>query len=67
MENLSMTEIFDVADKLYRYMNPVGNMCTPNIAYELSEKWYKEYEVSNTDLPFYDWCIENKSTPKINL
>jgi len=69
MEILTTTEIFNVAERLYRYMNPNGKMDTPNIAYELSEKWYKEYEISgsNSDLSFYEWCIANKSKPKITL
>jgi hypothetical protein len=59
-EQLSIQEIFDVADMLYKLQNPESNMCTPNIAYELTEKWYKEYQNSDSLHTFSYWCIQNK-------
>lgn len=60
MIHLSQEQRFETAEKLYRYINPTSKMDTPNTAYELTEKWYKEYLVSNSDIPFYEWCIETK-------
>jgi hypothetical protein len=59
MRNETQQELIAVADKLYREQNPQSNMCTPNDVYiTVLEKWYPKYLISDTDLPFYDWCIK---------
>jgi len=50
-----------VADRLYRHVNPESAMCTPNIVYITTEKWHKEWVKENTNIDFFDWCIENKA------
>lgn len=60
MTRLSQDGVFDTADKLYRHMNPEGKMDTPNTAYILTEKWYKEYIETESPLEFFEWCLENK-------
>jgi hypothetical protein len=60
MEQLNSREVMDVAEKLYYHVNPTTKMDVPNTAYIVTEKWYNEYAKSNSDLPFFKWCIENK-------
>jgi|FreactcultureFD7_1027221.scaffolds.fasta_scaffold08323_2 hypothetical protein len=59
-EHLSRQEVFNVADMLYKLQNPESKMSTPNIAYELIEKWYQEYHNSDSLHTFAMWCIQNK-------
>jgi len=55
---------YDVADDLYRYMNPNTKMDTPNSVYETVNKWRYEWLEDDTDLDLYNWCIKNKSKNK---
>lgn len=57
---MTKQEVFDTADRLYRHMNPNSKMCTPNVAYELSEKWHNEWVDSKSELNLFDWCLKNK-------
>lgn len=50
----------EVAERLYRYVNPQSRMCCPNTVYITTEKWYREWQSTETELDFYDWCITNK-------
>ena len=59
-KTLTQNQLFSVADKLYKHVNPKSNMCTPNRVYISTEKWYKEYQSQPTNLSFFDWCIKNK-------
>jgi len=52
--------IIEVAEKLYYMKNPNTKKDVPSFAYELVEKWRKEWSVSNTDLTLYNWILENK-------
>ena len=55
---------YDVADDLYRYMNPNTKMDTPNSVYETVNKWRYEWLEDDTDLDLYNWCIKNKNKNK---
>lgn len=56
-----MNDIITVAEKLYRERNPNSTMDVPSFAYEIVEKWNKEYLQSNSDLSLYDWIKLNKT------
>jgi hypothetical protein len=63
MQNLISTELYEVTEKLYRDMNPNGRMSEPpsSVYVTVIEKWYPEYQQSNSELSFYEWCKKNKS------
>ncbi len=51
----------EIADKVYKHVNPETKMCTPNSVYIATEKWY--YEWSNdteTDLDLFEWILKFK-------
>ena len=50
----------DVADRLYKFVNPESKMCTPNSVYESVDKWYYEWQKYDGDLDLFDWIVENK-------
>jgi len=50
----------DIAEKLYYFKNPETKMDVPSSAYELTEKWYYEWQKTE-DEDFYNWCIINKN------
>ncbi len=54
-------DYIEVAEKLYYHINQNTKMCVPNAAYILTEKFYKEWLQTETDLGLFDWCIKNKS------
>ena len=61
MEYLTQNELLKVSDSLYKIANPSSNMCTPNSVYIIvMEKWYPEYQNSQTDMDFFNWCLLNK-------
>lgn len=53
-------DYMEVAEQLYRYVNPDSKMCTPNSAYISAEKWYREWLNIETELSLFDWCVKNK-------
>jgi hypothetical protein len=53
-------DYMEVAEKVYRHMNPNGTMCTPNSAYITTEKWYHEWQNEDTEMSLFDWVIKNK-------
>lgn len=53
-------DYIDVAEKLYYHVNPNTRMDVPNSAYITTEKWYREWQNTETDLGLFEWCIENK-------
>lgn len=53
-------DYIEVAEKLYYHVNPNTKMNVPNSAYITTEKWYKEWLQTDTDLELFDWCIKNK-------
>lgn len=53
-------DYMEVAEKLYRHINPESKMCTPNSVYMTTEKWYKEYLETGCDSSFFEWCLKNK-------
>jgi hypothetical protein len=61
-EHLSRQEVFEVADMLYKLQNHESKMSTPNIAYELIEKWYQEYHNSNSLHTFAMFCYQKTKT-----
>ena len=65
-KQLTSEERCKVADELYKYKNPTTKMCTPNIAYELTDKWYYEWQNSSGNLDFFNWCILNKNDEQTN-
>jgi hypothetical protein len=61
MKNLTFEELIIVADALYRFINPNTSRCTPNGVYiSVIEKWYPEYQNTQTNLDFFNWCLTNK-------
>ena len=59
-EVLISTQVYEVAERLHRYVNPNGKMECPNSVYATTDKWYGQYCDTDTDLTFFDWCIKNK-------
>lgn len=62
MEVLNDKELQQIAERLYRFMNPEGTMDTPNSAYISTDKWYRQYRTVDTRLGFLEWCIKEKGT-----
>ena len=56
------TNYLEVAERIYRHVNPESKMCCPNTAYILTQKWYHEWMETDTNLDLFNWCIENKSS-----
>ena len=54
------TNYMDVAEQLYKHVNPNSRMDTPNSAYILTEKWYNEWITTDRKTPLFEWCLENK-------
>ena len=48
------------AERLYRHMNPGSNMDVPSSVYETVKKWNNQWQITDTRLSFFDWCVENK-------
>lgn len=64
-KNLTHEELISVADKLYKDMNPETKMDTPSMVYEIIiNKWYPEFNQSDSDLNFFDWCLLNKQNTR---
>lgn len=63
MKNLSSTELYEITEKLYRYMNPDGNMTEPpsNVYATVIENWYPQYQKSESKLDFFEWCKKTKN------
>ena len=60
-KQLSKQELILVADKLYRHVNPETKMNTPSGVYvTVIEKWYPQFQKSETLLDFFSWCLMNK-------
>ncbi len=55
-----MNDIIEVAERLYREMNPHSLQDVPSFAYERVEKWSLEWLQSKSNLTLYDWIKENK-------
>ena len=55
------TDYIEVAEKLYKYVNPSSKMNCPNNVYITTEKWYNEWLNTDTDLNLFDWCIKFKN------
>lgn len=58
---MNKNDIIEVAETLYREMNPDSKMNTPSFAYETVEKWKKEWNISKSPLSLYDWIKLNKN------
>ena len=63
-EQIGSTDCMKVAEQLYRHANPKGSMDTPNSAYETTRTWFKEWAMVDTQMEFYDWCIQEKHGPQ---
>jgi hypothetical protein len=62
-KELSKEELISVADKLYKYVNPETKMDTPSGVYVIViEKWYPEFQKSESNIEFFDWCILMKQS-----
>jgi len=57
---MNKNDTIQVAEKLYYEVNPTTKMDVPNSAYELTEKWRKQWNESGSKLTLYDWIKENK-------
>lgn len=53
-------DYIEVAEKLYKHVNPESKMDTPNSVYEKTEKWYREWQTEDTELDLFNWILENK-------
>lgn len=60
LEQIQSTDYMKVAEQIYHHMNPDSKMNTPNSAYLIMYKWYKEWCMVDTNESLFDWCIENK-------
>ena len=49
-----------VAEQVYYHVNPNTKMDVPNSAYILTEKWYMEWAIADTDLELFEWILKNK-------
>jgi hypothetical protein len=58
---MNNNNLVQVAEKLYREMNPESKMDVPSFAYEIVEKWRIEWLQSNQDISLYDWIKQNKT------
>jgi hypothetical protein len=53
-------DYIEVAERLYRHINPTSRMDCPNNVYITTEKWYYEWLNTDTDLDLFDWCVKFK-------
>jgi len=51
----------EVAERLYEHVNPTSRMECPNSVYITTEKWYHEWQNTETDLDLFDWCVKFKN------
>jgi hypothetical protein len=54
-------DYMEVAEKVYYHVNPQSKMDVPNSAYITTEKWYREWQNTNTELDLFNWILENKN------
>ena len=54
-------DYMEVAERLYKHINPNSNMDTPSSVYVTTEKWWREWIQTGSKLSLYEWCIENKT------
>jgi hypothetical protein len=59
--NMKNADYIEVAERLYKYINPTSKMDCPNSVYITTEKWYYEWLNTETDLDLFDWCIKFKN------
>jgi hypothetical protein len=59
--NMKNADYIEVAERLYKYINPTSKMDCPNSVYITTEKWYYEWLNIETDLDLFDWCIKFKN------
>lgn len=58
--NMKNADYIEVAERLYKYINPTSKMDCPNSVYITTEKWYYEWLNIETDLDLFDWCVKFK-------
>ena len=58
--NMKNADYIEVAERLYKCINPTSKMDCPNSVYITTEKWYYEWLNIETDLDLFDWCIKFK-------
>lgn len=51
---MKQTDYMKVAEQVYYHVNPTTRMDVPNSAYISTEKWYKEWLNTETDLELFD-------------
>jgi hypothetical protein len=59
--DLKQSDYIEVAERLYKHVNPTSKMNCPNSVYITTEKWYKEWQNIETDLDLFDWCVKFKN------
>ena len=59
--NMKNADYIEVAERLYKYINPTSKMDCPNSVYITTEKWYYEWLNIETDLDLFDWCVKFKN------
>lgn len=55
-----MTDYIEVAEKLYRHINPKSKKDVPNSVYIKTHEWYKEWMDEDTELGLFEWILKNK-------
>jgi hypothetical protein len=58
--SMKTADYVEVAERLYRHINPTSRMECPNNVYITTEKWYYEWLNTDTDLDLFDWCVKFK-------
>lgn len=56
----SIPDWMKVAEQIYYHVNPDTKMNVPNSVYITTEKWYKEWCNTDTELDLFDWILKNK-------
>jgi hypothetical protein len=50
----------EVAERVYKHVNPNTKMDVPNSVYITTEKWYREWLNTDTELDLFNWILKNK-------
>jgi len=58
---MKKADCIEVAERLYKHINPTSKMDCPSSVYEITKKWFYEWQQTETDLDLFDWCIKFKN------
>ena len=57
---MKTADYIEVAERIYKHINPKSKRDCPSYVYETTKTWYDEWLKTETDLDFYHWCIDFK-------